>query len=317
MQKLVWWLSIAMGCFGFALAAPAVTTDWTYVGNPGNACDPQSQGCFGSVAYAYNLGTYEVTNAQYAEFLNAKATVDPFGLYNTDMGNLSPAVNGGIARGGSSGSYTYTAILGREDMPVNHVSFFDALRFVNWLNNGQGGSDTESGAYTLLGSTPTPSNGDTVTRNVGAAIFLPNEDEWYKAAYYSPSAVYYDMPTGTDGSPFCSTPTATANHANCNYAVEDLTIRGSYTGSPSPIGTFDQGGNVWEFNETILSGSIRGLRGGSFLDDRSTMAGSTRLGFGAQETRNEGFRVASIPEPGTGVLVLIGMLGMAFWRTDD
>ena len=40
-------------------------------------------------------------------------------------------------------------------MPVNYVDFYDALRFANWMNNGQGNGDTETGAYTLLGGTPT------------------------------------------------------------------------------------------------------------------------------------------------------------------
>jgi hypothetical protein len=37
---------------------------------------------------------------------------------------------------GSSRSYTYSAIGDREDMSVNYVSFWDALRFANWLHNG-------------------------------------------------------------------------------------------------------------------------------------------------------------------------------------
>src|SRR6185295_16310335 len=101
------------------------------------------------------------------------------GLYNTSMGSGSEF--GGITRSGSSGSYTYSAIAGRENMPVNFVSCFDAIRFANWMNNGQGSGDTESGAYTLLGGTATPSNGFTVTRNAGATTFLTTEDEWYKA----------------------------------------------------------------------------------------------------------------------------------------
>ena len=92
-----------------------------------------------------------MTNAQYAEFLNAKAATDPLGLYNTSMG--SDATFGGITRSGVSGSYTYTAKLGFENKPVIYVSFYDALRFSNWLNNGQGSGDTETGAYTLLGGT--------------------------------------------------------------------------------------------------------------------------------------------------------------------
>jgi hypothetical protein len=121
------------------------------LGDPGNACDTQTQGCFGAVFYTYRIAKQEVTNAQYAEFLNAKAASDPLGLYNTEMGSTG---FGGISRNGGSGSYTYSVIAGREDKPVNYVSYFDALRFANWLNNGQGGGDTETGAYTLLGGLP-------------------------------------------------------------------------------------------------------------------------------------------------------------------
>ena len=70
--------------------------------------------------------------------------------------------------------------------PINFVNFFDALRLANWVNNGQGSADTETGAYTLLGGTAVPSNATTVTRNSGATWFLPSENEWYKAAYYDP-----------------------------------------------------------------------------------------------------------------------------------
>jgi formylglycine-generating enzyme required for sulfatase activity len=176
---------------------------------------------------------------------------------------------GGIARTGSPGRYSYSAISGRGDMPVNWVSFFDALRFANWMNNGQGSGDTGTGAYTL-------SIGPTVTRNPGAAIFLTSEDEWYKAAYYSASSTsYFDYPAGSDAQTICSTPTATANHANCGGA--DLTIKGSYTGSASPYGTFDQGGNVEEWNEAIYPGDTRrGYRGGSFDCVAGCLASSNR-----------------------------------------
>jgi formylglycine-generating enzyme required for sulfatase activity len=295
----------------FGSAAQAVTIDWTPVGNPGNACDTQSQGCFGAVGHDYQIGTYEVTNAQYAEFLNAKAASDPLGLYNTAMGGGF----GGITQSGVSGSFTYSAISGRANLPVSFVSFYDALRFANWLNNGQGSGATETGAYTLLGGTATPSNGTTVTRNPGATIVLTSEDEWYKAAYYSALGTsYFDYPAGSDTQTTCATPTATANRANCNSVFGDLTIAGSYTGSASPYGTFDQGGNVWEWNEAIASGSLRGVRGGSFLGPAGGLAASAGNFNGPTfEVNNIGFRVGMmVPEPGTGLLVMLGMLGLAF-----
>jgi hypothetical protein len=54
--------------------------------------------------------------------LNAKAASDPLGLYDTNMSSsFRPA-----SRAGELGSYTYSAISGRENMPVNFVSFYDA-----------------------------------------------------------------------------------------------------------------------------------------------------------------------------------------------
>ena len=66
-------LLLPLAALLLALPASAVTMDWVTVGDPGNACDPQSQGCFGSVAYTYQIGKYEVTNAQCAEFPRASA----------------------------------------------------------------------------------------------------------------------------------------------------------------------------------------------------------------------------------------------------
>ena|SRR5262249_6720724 len=300
-----------------ASSASAVTMDWTPVGNPGNACDTQLEGCFGAVNYSYSIGTYEVTNAQYAEFLNAKAASDPLGLYNTNMGSGM----GGVTQSGVPGSFTYSAISGRGDMPVNFVSFYDTLRFANWMNNGQGSGDTETGSYTLLGGTATPSNGNTVTRNPGATIVLTSENEWYKAAYYSALGMsYFDYPAGSDTQTTCATPTATPNSANCGLLVGDLAIKGSYTGSASPYGTFDQGGNVWEWNEAIIINSTsgvlgRGLRGGAFGDNPAFLAVSARnFAIPTLESETWGFRVAMIPEPSTGLLVIAGLLGLAGWR---
>jgi formylglycine-generating enzyme required for sulfatase activity len=314
--------AILLVALPIASSSPAaVTMAWTPVGNPGNACDPQLQGCLGSVSYEYRVGTYEVTNAQYAEFLNAKAPSDPLGLYNTAMGD--PQGYGGITRTGSSGTYIYTTVAGRENKPVGDVSFYDALRFANWLNNGQGSGDTETGAYTLLGGTATPSNGTTVTRNAGAAIFLTSEDEWYKGAYAIPTGGYlaypaYPNPMDPNEQTHCSTPTGTANRANCNFQVGDLTDEGSYADSGSPYGTFDQGGNVAEWNEALINVANRGVRGGNFSDNPSILAASTQ---GSTSPTNEndaiGFRVASVPEPsGTLGLAasLVMLVGLTGWR---
>jgi formylglycine-generating enzyme required for sulfatase activity len=275
--------------FSVLLGAPAsaVAIDWVTVGDPSNAADTTG---FGAVADVYRISKYEVTNAEYAEFLNAVAATDPHGLYDTRMG----LVRGGITRSGSSGSFSYSAIAGRENMPVNFVSFYDSLRFANWLHNGQGSGDTETGAYTI---TAAGVSTNSITRNAGASIFLPSEDEWYKAAYFDGTS-YFDYTAGTNTQPGCAVPGATANTANCSAAVGDATAVGSYTGSASPSGTFDQGGNLWEWNEATVGIASRSMRGGSFSSPVGRLAASLRVGVSPTSgADNLGFRVASLPEP--------------------
>jgi formylglycine-generating enzyme required for sulfatase activity len=207
---------------------------------------------------------------------------------------------------------------GFADKPVNYVSFYDALRFANWLNNGQASASTEIGAYTLLGGTATPSNGATVSRNAEARIFLTNEHEWYKAAFYnSTSSSYFKYPAGTDATTLCAAPTATANHANCDSAAGGVTAVGAYTGSASPYGTYDQGGNVWEWNEENVS-SYRGFRGGTWGGVSSFLAADW-TDVMAPETESEyvGFRIArfvpatpSVPIGGVVMPVVAGLLAM-------
>jgi formylglycine-generating enzyme len=233
---------------------------------------------------------------------------------------------GGITRSGISGLYTYTAIAGRENMPVNYVGFYDAVRFANWMNNGQGSGDTETGSYTLLGGGAFPTNGTTVARNDGATIVLTSENEWYKAAYFDPVTLsYFDYPAGSNAQTFCAHPSPASNRANCNDAVRDFTNIGSYLGSTSPYGTFDQGGNIEEWNEAIITnnpnGPARGIRGGGFEVDPIYMAASTRTLGDRPGVSGElsGFRLAMIPggfvpEPGTGLLVIAGLLGLAVRR---
>lgn len=291
----------------------AAVIEWVLIGDPGNPSDPQPQGSFGAVDYAYSISKFEVTNADYASFLNAKETAGTLGLYSTSM-ETDP--HGGILRIGDPGSYSYVVKAGAENDAVNFVSFFDALRFANWLHNGEGNGSTETGAYTLLGGTVTPSNGETVVRNPGAIVAVPSQDEWFKAAYYDPPlGIYYDYPTGSDDPPDCASPTATPETANCNSA--GVTPVGAYTGSPSPYGTFDQGGNVAEWNEDIVSaGGGRAVRGGSWDGLTTPLKASSLPSFnpiGAADDR--GFRLVLLeaPEPsaarlGPAALATLGLL---------
>jgi sulfatase modifying factor 1 len=295
------------------IGARAVTIDLVPIGNPGNAAEIQPGGLFGKVTTSYQIGKTEVTNAQYLDFLNAKAATDTYGLYNTAMGTFE----GGILRSGAAGSYTYSLkppVAGGNpdntpytygDKPVVYVSWYDAVRFANWMNNGQGSGDTETGTYTLTGGTAIPSNATTITRNANATWFLPSENEWYKAAYYNPAtSSYFDYPTGTDTAPDNNF-TTTDSGDSANYLIgnttttgdvsKPFTSAGGYTLTHSPYGTFDQAGNVQEWNEALVNQAsvTRGVRGGAWDTVSTALMSATRgsLAAGA-ENSDTGFRLA-------------------------
>ncbi len=128
-------LTLAVTSALITSASASVTMDWVNVGNPGNAADTTG---YGAVAYAYQIGKYEVTNAQYGVFLNAKGASNSGAIYSSNM------ASSGITQTGSSGSFNYSVTSGFENKPVVHVSWFDAARFANWMMNGQGGGDAPS-----------------------------------------------------------------------------------------------------------------------------------------------------------------------------
>jgi sulfatase modifying factor 1 len=306
-------LTIAAQLIVASCAVAAVNINWTTVGNPGNAADPLTT--FGAVGYSYQIDQYEVTNSQYADFLNAKAASDPFGLYSTSMAS-DPI--GGITRSGASGGFTYAVKNGFATKPVVYVDWYDAARFVNWLSNGQGNGSTETGAYTLLGGTPVPSNGDTVTRNAGPTIFLPSRDEWYKAAYYDPSITgYWKYATRNNSDPIAEFPPGGTNSANYSGSPgpspSTVTDVGAYLNSHSAYNTFDQSGNVGEWGETLFSGSSRWDQGGGWDGQNGNIASTLQAGTLASFERNDlGFRVASaVPEPQTLVLAAIALAALA------
>ena len=302
-----------VGACGLASSATAsIEIATSYVGDIGNSADSSTGSLYGAVNYGYQIGTYEVTNSQYTAFLNAAAKTDTHGLYSSEMNN---STHGGIQQSGTSGTFTYSVKSGMGNTPVNFVSFWDAARFTNWLTNGQGSGSTETGVYNLNGTTA-PTN-STITRDATAwnagGVAIASEDEWYKAAYYDPTlnsgtGGYWDYAHQSD-----SITTADANYDNSVGTVTDV---GTYNDDASHYGTFDQGGNVWEWNDTIVGDINRGLRGGAFND----LAGSNlqssfwlNLNPSSHNFTNLGFRVSSlapIPEPST-YAAIFGCLALA------
>lgn len=313
-----------------ALAEP-ITIKTVLVGNAGNPSDPSDASAapgiqsYGSVPYVFRIGTYEVTNAEYAAFLNAKAISDPLGLYSVQMGSDA---RGGIARSGVSGSFTYAAKVNMGNKPVNFMQWYDAIRFINWLNNGQGNGDTETGAYTLgaLDTRPNyepgiPLDPASITRNAGAVWFLPNLNEWYKAAYYQPadqggdSDNYWMYPTASNSAPIKATATSVGDISNAGPNVANYGLRADWNeqdgnlttvGSAGPLsesfyGTSDQGGNVQEWFEDSFTPAMssfvwRGVRGGYWNNANEGSLAFSSLSFTYPESKDvkTGFRVASI-----------------------
>jgi formylglycine-generating enzyme required for sulfatase activity len=277
-------LTLAVTSALITSASASITMDWVNVGNPGNVADTTG---YGAVAYAYQIGKHEVTNSQYGAFLNAKGASNSGAIYNSSMSDT------GITQSVSSGNFTYSVTSALANRPVVHVSWFDAARFANWMMNGQGSGDMETGAYTLNGATS-----GIITANIGAQVYIPSEDEWYKAAYYSAANTSYSLyPNGQN--------TITTADANYDFFVGSTTDVGSYSGDGSSYGTFDQGGNVWEWNDGETSSS-RGVRGGSFDGGENGLRASYRLIFDPESEGNSiGFRVASVPEPTSLLLTML------------
>ena len=311
-----------------ASSVGAVTFDWAEIGNPGNSADNTG---YGSVGYEYRIATTEVTTAQYVEFLNAVAGVDTHGLYSTSM---TSTFYNGIVRSGSGtqqNPFTYNSNAGWENRSVQYVSWYDALRFTNWLHKNQptgaqNANTTEYGAYDM-------SQGASVVRLSGSIYGLPTEDEWYKAAYYDPLLeVYYDYATKSNTIPNTNIPTNdTGNSANWRDGAEYTlgspywtTEVGAYSLSASAYGTYDQTGNVFEWIETLESDKRIG-RSSAFYSSASNMSSSYRLtltpsnepfgvgfrvaGFNPTEEENEGDG-ETVPEPASLGLVLLSVSGL-------
>ncbi|RLS76191.1 MAG: PEP-CTERM sorting domain-containing protein [Planctomycetota bacterium] len=315
--------SLAFAVASLAATAFGVVIDYRTVGNPGNANNPVNS--LGAVSSAYRIGTYEVTNTQYAEFLNAVGRSNTNSIYNANQGTNA---NGGITQSGSSGSFTYAVKSGFANRPVNFVSWYSAARFINWLQNGQttNVSSMESGAYTIPSNATT---GSVIARSAAATVFLPTVNQQQKAAYYNPATTAYfaygtssnTAPTGGSGSSTAITNFTIANSAN--YNSSGTTAVGAFTNASfSPYGAFDLTGNVGEFSETAnptLATQVYSV-GGAFNSATGSPALTGASFIAMNGSAAIGFRVAAVPEPstlglaGVGFLALVGLQVMKHRR---
>ena len=194
-----------------------------------------------------------------------------------------------------------------------------------------------------------------VTRKPGALWAIPSEDEWYKAAYYDPRTEAEGGPPGDDYYWYWATQSdtkpafvadvdfATAVDANGkitfvdpgNYATYNgddpgdgsagaipgigdpwwFTEVGEWENSASYYGTFDQAGNVSEWNEAFghAPPAERGTRGGHYYYNKYMAATTNPITNSATGTGKSelGFRLVHvIPEPGALMMLLGGAVGV-------
>ena len=263
--------------------------EFVTIGNPGNVADTMgAPNPAGKVDYVYRIGKYEISE----DMINKANAEGGLGITHSNRGANKPAT---------------------------WVTWFEAARFVNWLNTSSG----RTAAYKFDGGgnlQPWNSNdagydANNQFRNGLAKYFLPSFDEWYKAAYYDPAGdVYYRYPTGSN-----VLPTAVVSGTLANTVVYRPSIRPitnvpadiTLAGGLSPYGTMGQGGNATEWNEYIdKSISFSAVRGGSWLGGWPSSA-NWDLVSPTIENSIIGFRVASIPEPSSflfGTIAGVGLL---------
>jgi formylglycine-generating enzyme required for sulfatase activity len=217
--------------------------DFVTIGNPGNAAStfgvPRAAG---SVDYAYQIGKYEISRDM-VDKANADSDL------NISMHSMSNV------RGGP-----------RPNMPAAGISWNEAARFVNWLNDSVGSSHaynfaSQSGeeGYRTTSSILLWQDGDrgfdadNPFRNSQAKYVLPSVDEWFKAAFYDPNANdgtggYWRYTTGSDVAPTPVTsgtdPETAVYEQSQSLGPADITQAGGL----SPYGVMAMGGNVIEWS---------------------------------------------------------------------
>lgn len=263
------------------------------IGDPGNPADTTgAPNPAGAVGYYYRIGMFEVPEIaiRNANALS-EAAGEPLGITIDERGPQQPATR---------------------------VSWLEAARFVNWLNEDKGAPPAykfdDSGEFALWEPGDSGFNPDNRFRNSRARYFIPSIDEWYKAAYYDPVAgVYWDFPTGSDDAPNSTAGGNEPGTAVWNQAGGPANVE--LAGGISPQNTIGQGGNVLEWQESadgaglnaILTPDIRVTRGGTWslaespggLSSAALLTNDATLSFG-----QIGFRVARVPEPMGSALVV-------------
>ena len=223
---------IDQDCDGSDLVEPENMV-WVSIDDPGVS---------GHEAFNGEMAKYETTNAQYCQFLNAALasgdiTVSSNRVYGADGSNSGADFVGQV--------YYYLAGPG---FTYNGATNGGAARI-----NYNGSSFTVDSGFNNHPVTYVSWYGSTAFASY-YGYRLPTEWEWQAVADYDGNYTY--------GHGLGTINNSLANYYNSTHPYGTTTV-GDY-GSIHGYGMYDMAGNVWEWTDSIYSGSSRVIRGGSW-----------------------------------------------------
>ena len=223
---------------------------------------------------AFRMSKYEITNAQYAAFLNAKG-IGSDGKYAAGVYPTQALIYANSSWGLTYIGSQWVPVTGFEDAPVIYVTWYGATEYATYIG---GTLPTEAQwEYACRAGTTTPFNTGTCLTN-------------------------------TDANYYWGDPYMTCTNTVTTSPGKTQTV-GTY--APNAYGLYDMHGNVWEWcadwygtypttaqtNPTgATTGSYRVIRGGSWRNDAQFCRSAFRIADGPDADAYEiGFRVVLVP----------------------
>lgn len=299
---------------------------WQGNGTPGDRAVGR-----GGVNYEYKIGRFEVTTAQWVEFMNA-AYDRPRADWLPHLAN--PSTWGAVGTTPNTpGGRRWAVPAGNEMLGVGGISWHQAAIYCNWLENNKSTDRAAflNGAYDVS-TFFTIGNifQDQAAHTPGARYWIPTWDEWLKASHFDPNFTnpdgcrgkWWQYSTTSDTAPLPGPPGVGEHNRGFSTPSPFGIPLGSYTNVTSPWGLYDTAGGTSEWTEEIhaLSDGTRSrYADGSWWLDGPGVA--DRIGVpGIDEFPNyalfdSGFRIAStVPSPNV-LLPLLGVVLLQGGRT--
>ncbi len=193
------------------------------------------------------IGKYEVTHAEFIEFLN-DAAVSSDGTYQGKTVINIDNSDCGIAHDGTSFSFVGSNIAANENCPVIFVTWYGAVAYCNWLSEQEGLIPAyDLNSWELISSDKSSLEG----------YRLPSENEWEYAARGGANG---DATTYAGSDTLDDVAWTIMNSLDNGYCKPH---QGGLKAA-NELGIYDMSGNVSEWTNTLVYGSSYAIRGGSW-----------------------------------------------------